>query len=47
MTDEYYTEERERLEEVLADAVRRGDYYLELDVKEQLVKLMDRYYTPE
>jgi tartrate dehydratase alpha subunit/fumarate hydratase class I-like protein len=45
MTHEYYEMESQRLREVLADAVERGDYYLEMDVKEALEKLRARYYN--
>lgn len=44
MTDEYYHMESARLREVLKDAEERGDYYLEFDVKEALIKLRDKYY---
>lgn len=44
MTYEYYIQERARLQEVLKDACDRGDIYLEYDVREALVKLMNVYY---
>lgn len=44
---EVYNSERARLNEVLEDAIRRGDYYLELDVKEALSKLQDEWYKSE
>lgn len=47
MTHEEYMAERARLEEVLKDAVERGDYYLEMDVREALTELMERYYKEE
>lgn len=39
MTYDEYLRERERLLEVLKDAVQRGDIYLEYDVKELLEEL--------
>lgn len=39
MTDEEFQREGRRLREVLKDAEARGDYYLEMDVKEALQKL--------
>lgn len=39
MTYGEYQHERSRLLEVLRDACERGDYYLEMDVKELLVNL--------
>jgi hypothetical protein len=44
MTDEYFQAESRRLREVLKDAEERGDLYLELDVKEALIKLREKYY---
>lgn len=44
MTYEYYQQESQRLREVLKDAEERGDYHLEMDVKEALEKLRDKYY---
>lgn len=44
MSPDVYNDERERLHEVLADAISRGDYDLEMDVKEALVRLMEKYY---
>ncbi len=44
MTNEYFQQEGRRLREVLADAIERGDYHLEMDVKELLEKLRDKYY---
>ena len=45
MTHDEYQRKREWLLEVLADAERRGDIYLEYDVKEQLMALQDEYYS--
>ena len=47
MTSEEYQRERERLLEVLKDAEERGDYYLEMDVKELLTNLKQRYYEED
>lgn len=47
MTDEYYHNEARRLREVLADALERGDYHLEMDVKEALQNLRDKYYEDD
>lgn len=47
MTNEYFQMESQRLREVLADALERGDYYLEMDVKEALTKLRDAYYQQD
>lgn len=44
MTTAEYNRKRAWLLEVLKDAEDRGDYYLEHDVKEQLVALRDAYY---
>ena len=44
MTSDEYDRKRNWLLEVLKDAEDRGDYYLEYDVKEQLVALRDAYY---
>ena len=43
--DDFYVwrRERARLLEVLKDAQDRGDYHLEMDVKEQLYELDQRY----
>lgn len=45
MTAEYFQNESRRLREVLEDALKRGDIYLEYDVREALTKLQDKYYT--
>ena len=47
MTTEYYEMESQRLREVLADAIERGDYYLEMDVKAALSMLIDTYYQED
>lgn len=47
MSPEYFQMESRRLREVLADAVERGDYYLEMDVREALEKLQQRYYNED
>lgn len=47
MTNEHYQQEDQRLREVLKDAEKRGDYYLEMDVKEALTKLRDEYYKED
>lgn len=47
MSHDEYMEKRAWLEEVLRDAEARGDIYLEYDVKEQLAKLQDTYYTED
>lgn len=39
--------ERKRLLEVLKDAEDRGDYHLEMDVRELLTDLQTRYYEEE
>lgn len=44
MTSDEYDRKDAWLREVLADAEKRGDYYLEMDVKEELTKLRDEYY---
>lgn len=44
MTSEEYDRKRAWLLEVLKDAEDRGDFYLEYDVKEQLIELRDQYY---
>lgn len=43
MTHDQYSRERARLQAVLDDAVERGDYHLEMDVKEALSNLMERF----
>jgi Arc/MetJ-type ribon-helix-helix transcriptional regulator len=43
MTHSEYIREGQRLREVLKDAMDRGDYHLEMDVKEALEKLRDEY----
>ena len=47
MSHDEYVRKRAWLEEVLKDATDRGDYYLEMDTREQLVALMDRYYEED
>ena len=47
MTNEYFQQEGQRLREVLKDAEKRGDYYLEMDVKEELTKLLAEYYKED
>lgn len=47
MTSAEYERERKRLLEVLKDAEDRGDYHLEMDVKELLIKLRDKYYEED
>lgn len=47
MTNEYYQMESARLREVLKDAEERGDYFLEIDVKEALIELQNRYYKED
>ena len=42
MTQQQYQRERARLLEVLMDAIDRGDYHLEMDVREMLETLKDR-----
>jgi len=39
--------ESARLQDVLKDACERGDYHLEMDVREALQKLNDEYYGEE
>lgn len=46
-SDDEYVRERKRLLKVLKDAEDRGDYYLEMDVKELLIKLHDKYYEED
>jgi hypothetical protein len=43
VTYEEYQRQRTWLLEVLRDAEERGDYHLEMDVKEQLTELEARY----
>lgn len=43
MTYDEFKRKDDWLREVLADAEERGDYHLEMDVKEQLTKLRDEY----
>lgn len=45
MTYEEFKRKDDWLREVLRDAEERGDYHLEMDVKEQLVQLRDSYYN--
>lgn len=47
MTHEQYKRERNRLLIVLEDAKDRGDYHLEMDVKELLSQLEDKYYNDD
>jgi len=47
MTSAEYDRKRTWLLEVLKDAEDRGDYHLEMDVKEQLVALRDAYYEED
>lgn len=47
MTNEYFQQKGRHLREVLKDAEERGDYYLEMDVKEALMKLRDEYYNDD
>jgi hypothetical protein len=47
MTTTEYNRKREWLLEVLKDAEDRGDYYLEMDVKEQLTALQVEYYKED
>lgn len=47
MTYEEWKRKDTWLREVLADAEERGDYHLEMDVKEQLIALRDRYQGDE
>ena len=44
MTYTEYNRKRTFLLEVLKDAEDRGDYFLEHDVKEQLIALQNAYY---
>lgn len=43
MTACEYSTERQRLQEVLKDAIDRGDYNLEMDVRDLLISLQERY----
>lgn len=47
MTAEEYTRKRMFLLAALKDAVDRGDYHLEMDVREKLIELQDRIYNEE
>ena len=47
MTYEEYARKRDWLREVLDDAEERGDYYLEMDVKDQLRDLNDTYHKED
>lgn len=47
MTYEEYSRERARLLAVLKDATDRGDYHLEMDVREALTTLQDHYQADE
>ena len=47
MNHDYYSNERERLLEVLKDAKDRGDYHLEMDVLEMLDNLQTQYEDEE
>ena len=47
MTAEEYTRKRMWLLEVLKDATDRGDYHLEMDVREKLTDLQCKYYGEE
>ena len=44
MSPEQYTRERLRLLKALKDATDRGDYYLEMDIREKLTDLQNKYY---
>ena len=39
----HYIREQRRLREVLADAIERGDYHPEMDVRETLMNLQYEY----
>ena len=43
MTYEYFQMECRRLREVLKDALDRGDYHLEMDTKDAIQHLQDKY----
>lgn len=47
MTHDEYQRRCEWLRSVLWDAEERGDYHLEMDVKEKLTALQDSYYNEE
>ena len=47
MNHEKYANERARLLEVLKDAEDRGDYHLEMDVKERLADLQEHYHKED
>jgi hypothetical protein len=47
MTHREYENESTRLREVLKDACDRGDYYLEMDVREALMNLQEAYYKED
>lgn len=47
MTHNEYKRECEWLRSVLLDAQERGDYHLEMDVKERLISLQEAYYEEE
>ncbi len=47
MTHQQYQRERTRLLEVLKDATDRGDYHLEMDVREELETLQERFNEEE
>lgn len=47
MSHEEYSRKRDWLLEVLNDAIDRGDYYLEMDVKENLSNLNDAYNSED
>jgi hypothetical protein len=44
MMHDEYRRKREFLLAALWDAEERGDYHLEMDVKEKLAELQDSYY---
>lgn len=47
MTPNEYQRDCEWLRSVLLDAQERGDYHLEMDVKEKLTTLQDLYCNEE
>lgn len=47
MTDDEYRRRCLFLREVLKDAEERGDYHLEMDVKEELQQLRDKYHEED
>ena len=47
MTNQYYQAQSAFLREVLQDAIDRGDYHLEMDTREALESLTERFLEEE